>query len=170
MTIIKIRWAPNRQNDALIGRYLVDQLWSLASLDVINVEQIYWFFQSNAYQTVGMICSERAIAAGGNQHSISFDFVWFRFYEIAFKTKQNRQQSNGKQNFNVISNNLKCHWHQVLQEPNGDIKSSDILEIKALFSVVVGGVHDTIWAGCTSILIGTIRMHQKHSQRPFVRL
>lgn len=46
-------------------------------------------FQSNAYQTVGMICSERAIAAGGNQHSISFRFVSMKSHSRRSKTGSN---------------------------------------------------------------------------------
>lgn len=45
--------------DALIGRCLSDQLWSLASLDVINVEQIYCFFELNTTERniIGMNCT-----------------------------------------------------------------------------------------------------------------
>lgn len=132
-----MRWAPNRtENDALIGRCLVDQLWSLASLDVINVELIYWFFNqmhSNPNQT------NHCLAWSVWEASYSRSVDGKRMTAIQRNRAFEETDSNriGKTHINVISYNLKCHWHQVLQEPKGDIKSSDILEISVLLQFML---------------------------------
>lgn len=55
--------------------------------------------------------------------------------------------------------NWKYRWHQLLQKPKGDIKSSDILEVlQFLLLSLSGGVHDTSNEQDMSIgLIGTKR-------------
>lgn len=91
MTIIKIRWAPNRQNDALIGRYLVDQLWSLASLDVINVEQIYWFFNQMHTKLLEWFVQNELLRPVGT--NTAFRFVSMKSHSRRSKTGSNRMAS-----------------------------------------------------------------------------
>lgn len=71
-----------------------DQLWSLASLDVINVEQIYWFFESHSK------CSEKKSEKSRETNS--------RNINIATAVMGNKEQNeiHGKQSSKAYRNDF----------------------------------------------------------------